>query len=169
MTITFALEAASHGAAIDAILAQAFDAGWPTRPAARLRAGLAPVPELCRVACDGGRLVGTIRHYPVGFGHAALPGLMLGPVAVLPEVRGQGIARALIRASLGHAGALGWRRVLLVGDPTYYGRLGFEMAAPHGLSLPGSDDRLMLQALVPGGLDGIAGPVSAGGSVRRVA
>ncbi|MEQ9639668.1 MAG: N-acetyltransferase [Alphaproteobacteria bacterium] len=169
MTITFALEAPSHGAAVQQLLHSAFDADWPNRPASRLRAGMAPLPDLCRVACEGGGLVGVIRHYAVAFGTARLPGLMLGPVAVLPAVRGQGVARALIRASLAHARALDWRRVLLVGDPAYYGKLGFEMAAPHGLTLAGGDDRLMVRALVPGGLDGIAGPITAGGWVRWAA
>ena len=169
MSIVFALEAPRHAAAIDAILTQAFDAGWPTRPASTLRHGLMPVEALSRVALLDGRLVGTIRHYPVRFGHGGLPGLMLGPVAVIPELRGRGIARALIRASLAHARAWQWQRVLLVGDPAYYGKLGFEMAAPHGLTLAGSDARLMVMPLAAGGLDGIAGPVSAGEGVRRVA
>jgi predicted N-acetyltransferase YhbS len=169
MSILFELEAPRHAAAIDCLLRRAFDAGWPDRPASRLRAGLAPVPDLCRVALDGDDgLIGTIRHYPVRLG--ALPGLMLGPVAVEPALRGRGVARALVRISLAQARADGWRRVVLVGDPAYYGRLGFEPAAPHGLRLPGSDDRLMVQALAPGGLDGIAGTVGADRRwVRRVA
>jgi predicted N-acetyltransferase YhbS len=169
MSIIFELEAPRHAGAIDDILAQAFDAGWPTRPASTLRQGLQPVAALSRVALLDRTLVGTIRHYPVCFGHAGLPGLMLGPVAVSPALRGQGIARALIRTSLAHARARRWQRVLLVGDPAYYGKLGFEMAAPYGLTLAGADDRLMVTALAPGGLDGIAGPVTSGEGVRRVA
>ena len=169
MPTTFALEALSHGAAIQSILEDAFAADWPNRPASRLRAGLTPVAGLCLTALDGAEVVGTIRYYPVDFGHARLPGLMLGPLAVRPDLRGRGVAQVLARTSLCRARSDGWARVMLVGDPDYYARLDFDPAWPYGLTLAGADARLMMQSLQPGGLDGIAGPVSAGGRVRCAA
>lgn len=169
MPITFAPEAPSHGAAIQRLLQSAFDADWPNRPAARLRASVAPLAELALVALDGASVVGSIRYYPVSFGHARLPGLMLGPLAVRTALRGQGVAQVLMHISLAHARNQAWERVVLVGDPDYYGRLGFVPAWPYGLTLDGETDRLQVLGLEPGALDGIAGPVATGEWVRRVA
>ncbi len=62
--------------------------------------------------------------------------LQLGPIAVLPELQGQGIGSALVRASLDAARALGEPLVLLEGNPKYYSRFGFVRADELGLLPP---------------------------------
>jgi predicted N-acetyltransferase YhbS len=90
-----------------------------------------------------------------------VPALLLGPIAVAPEDRGKGYAKALIWHGLGVARALGHRIVLLVGDAPYYEQFGFTRALAVELSLPGWVDeaRFLGLELVPGALAGVQGLV----------
>ena len=59
----------------------------------------------------------------------------LGPVSVLPERQSEGIGGALIREGLSQLTAQGAEGIVLLGEPKYYGRFGFE--AQPDLTLPG--------------------------------
>lgn len=72
----------------------------------------------------------------VGLEGSARRLLQLGPIGVLPELQGQGIGSALVRASLDAARALGEPLVLLEGNPKYYSRFGFVRADELGLLPP---------------------------------
>ena len=52
--------------------------------------------------------------------------------------------------------------VMLVGDPPYYSRFGFQVAAPGSLTLPGPVDpaRILYIELVPGAFERAKGAVS---------
>ena len=68
----------------------------------------------------------------VAFSPASAPGwYALGPVAVLPEHQRIGIGSKLIRAGLQRITELGASGCILVGDPGYYTRFGFERAPAH--------------------------------------
>lgn len=129
-------------------------------PAARMRVGTRPVPGLSLVALENDNLVGTIRFWPVLIG-AGVKAIQLGPVAIDPDHRGRGFSRMLIRYGLDLARSQGHRIAVLIGDPAIYARYGFVLAAPHGITLPGFEDRDRLQvlALAPGALDGLRGCV----------
>jgi putative acetyltransferase len=62
--------------------------------------------------------------------------LVLSPLSVRPDRQGQGVGRSLVDAAVAEADRLGAPLVLLEGDPAYYGHLGFEPAAAHGLVPP---------------------------------
>ena len=127
-------------------------------PAARMRKGTRPVPGVCMVALENDKLVGTLRFWPITIGHT-VKALQLGPLAIHPDQRGRGFSRLLMRQGLERAQALGHRIVVLIGDAAIYSRYGFEAALPHGITLPGDEDRNRLQvlALAPGALDGLNG------------
>lgn len=86
------------------------------------------LPELALVAVQEGRIVGAVvslkaaifgddgREYEV---------LTLGPIAVLPGYQRQGIGTRLIQRTKDAARRLGYRAILLCGDPDYYSRQGF--------------------------------------------
>ncbi|MGI9344549.1 MAG: GNAT family N-acetyltransferase [Gammaproteobacteria bacterium] len=50
---------------------------------------------------------------------------LLAPLAVAPRWQRQGIGSELVRAGLRRLGGTGVQRVFVLGDPTYYRRLGF--------------------------------------------
>lgn len=145
--------------AIERLLDDAFGPGRRARPSYRLRECVDPAAGLGFVARDGGRLVGTVRFWPVAFGDTAA--LLLGPLAVDAACRHRAIASSLIARGLEEAQEAGHRIVTAVGDLALFGRFGFIRAAPRGLAMPGLDDseRFLAQELVPGALDGVAGNV----------
>jgi predicted N-acetyltransferase YhbS len=87
--------------------------------------------------------------------------LLLGPLAVNPAHRNQGIGSALMRHALAEAGRRGHRAVLLVGDAAYYGRFGFSAEPTARLWLPGLAEkrRLLGHELVSGALQGARGAI----------
>ncbi len=58
----------------------------------------------------------------------------VAPLAVRPSHQGQGIGGALMTELLARAEAAGLPLIVLLGDPGYYGRFGFEPSGPLGIS-----------------------------------
>jgi len=153
-------ETAADAPAADAIVATAFGPGRLAKTAYRLREGVDCVPELSYVALEGTRIVGTVRYWPVSIGGE--PALMLGPIAIVADRQGKGIALALMQTTLAEAKRLGHRAVVLVGDEPYYGRAGFQRIQPYGrITMPGPVNfaRLLGLSLVEGALDAMKGEV----------
>jgi predicted N-acetyltransferase YhbS len=153
-------ERPADAAAADAIVAERFGPGRYAKTAYRLREGVKPIAALSFVAEVDGRIIGTVRYWPVDIGGAAA--LMLGPIALVEAMQGQGIAVALMNTSLDAARKLGYRAVVLVGDEPYYGRVGFKRIAPSGrITMPGPVDytRLLGLSLIEGALDAMTGEI----------
>jgi len=77
------------------------------------------------VAEIDGRIVGHAAFSPVTMSDGTPGWYGLGPVSVLPDHQRRGIGRTLIREGLARLKSLGARGCALVGDPNYYGQLGF--------------------------------------------
>ena len=157
---TIRREEAQDAAAADAIVAAAFGPGRFAKTAYRLREGVDCVASLSFVAEEAGRIVGTVRYWPVTIGGEAA--LMLGPIAIVADRQGQGIALALMQTSLAEAKRLGHRAVILVGDEPYYGRAGFKRIEPRGrVMMPGPVDyaRVLGLSLVDGAVEAMKGAV----------
>lgn len=117
--------------AIHAVVASAF----PTDAEARLVEALREAGRLTvsLVAEDNGDVVGHVAFSPVtvdGVGG----GVGLAPLAVVPERRGEGVGGRLVREGLAAARRAGAAFAVVLGEPGYYSRFGFEPAARHGLS-----------------------------------
>lgn len=117
---------------VEALYDLCFAPGREALSSYRLRDGIPPVGALCLILRDHGVLAAAIRYWPVRVGHK--PALLLGPVAVHPTRQGEGLGGWLILESLDRARALGWERVMLVGDAPYYSRFGF--ARLEGVEMP---------------------------------
>jgi len=119
------------------------------------------VPYVSLVAESEGELVGHVMFSPVkieGKGSdLSLAGL--APIAVAPSTQGKGVGSALVRAGFRDCLSLGWQAVFLLGDPAYYCRFGFVMAAPQGLRYESEayDVGFQMIELVPGVLSGCSG------------
>ena len=139
------VEASSDAAEIGRLLDIGFDSGHSSRNIWKLRNG-PPQLELCLVAeADDGRLVGSIRYWPITI--ASTPSLLLGPLAVDPEIRGRGVGRQLVGDSLDIARRKkAWRWCFVSGEAGYYTRLGFTKVGAADLDLPApiEDERLHL-------------------------
>ncbi len=64
---------------------------------------------------------------------SAAKGIGLAPVAVRPQVRSQGIGSGLIREGLRLCKELGYDYCVVLGNPKYYQRFGFEKASSFSL------------------------------------
>jgi predicted N-acetyltransferase YhbS len=158
--ISIRTERPADVAAREALLDVAYGSVRFTKPSQRLRARRDPALSL--VAHEQGRVIGTVRLWPVMAG--GRPALLLGPLAVHPDCRCRGVGAALMRRALRAAAEAGHAAVLLVGDAAYYGRFGFTAAKTGVLAMPGPYDpaRLLAAELVPGALEGAHGMVRIG-------
>ncbi|USG59565.1 N-acetyltransferase [Sneathiella marina] len=78
------------------------------------------------VGVDGDNIVGHIAFSPVTINNLEDGWYGLGPVSVWPDRQKQGIGSALIREGLQKLKDLGAKGCVLLGDPNYYSRFGFE-------------------------------------------
>ncbi|HBM88680.1 MAG: N-acetyltransferase [Parvibaculaceae bacterium] len=159
-------ETPAHETDIEALHDLSFGPGRFAKTAYRMREGVRPVPSLSFVAFTeiegASRMVGSIRFSPLVIGGDQ--GLLLGPLAMDPSVRGQGGGLDLMRTALDAARAEGHQFVILVGDAPYYAKVGFKQVPPGKITLPGPVDksRLLYCELVPGGFDAVSGTVEKG-------
>ena len=87
------------------------------------------------VADFRGRVIGHVAVSPVAISDGTRDWFGLGPVSVSPEYQARGLGARLVREALAHVKSLGGRGCVLVGEPAFYGRLGFR--AEPALVLPG--------------------------------
>ena len=155
-------ETGDHDAAIDQLHADAFGPGRYARAAFRLREQGQHDRSLSHVAIgDNGRLLGSVRLTWIETAGTGCRGLLLGPLAVLSELKGKGIGKALLRKAVEAARTSGAPYVLLVGDKPYYWPFGFDTVAKGRVTMPGPVDpaRLLVCALAPEAAEGIGGEV----------
>ena len=124
-----------------------------------------PKLEMIMVESDTDEVIGY-----VNFARFHLDGkyedvlLLLSPVAVKTELQRQHISKELIEYGFKKARELGYRAVIVEGNPMNYRSRGFVTSAPFGITahesvgLP-APECMMVKELVPGGLEGIRGQV----------
>jgi putative acetyltransferase len=91
-------------------------------------------PLLELVAAEGGTLVGHLQAAPGRLDGRTSAVAGVAPVCVASGHQGRGTGSALMAALIGAAEELHWPLLVLLGDPAYYGRFGFEEAGPLGLA-----------------------------------
>src|SRR5699024_12831867 len=65
-----------------------------------------------------------------------LTALALAPLSVLPKYRAKGIGKALVQAVEERAKAQDYTTIIVLGDPEYYGMLGYEEASHYNINNP---------------------------------
>ena len=110
------------------------------------------------VAEEHGQVVGHVALSPVTItdsqGRQAVGWYGLGPISVLPPRQGHGIGSRLLEQALSELRAMRAAGCVLLGEPAYNGRFGFQAHA--GLQLPGVPPgyfmALALHGTVPEGI-----------------
>ena len=156
--------------AVEHLLDLSFGPARKAKSAYGLRQGQMPVSDLVLAAETDGDLVGSIQFWPLGLtltkGEVGGQGvLLLGPLAVHPDRQNLGIGKALVEEGLARAAALGYRGAILVGDPAYYARFGFDHAHVAGLHLAPEADQKRVQGreLVKNALVSLQGEIISAG------
>jgi len=108
------------------------------------------VAALSFAAVEDGALIGTIQCWPVAHhapDGAVAPLVMVGPVAVRPDVQRGGHGRALMVHMLAAAETKADSALMMIGDPEYYGRFfDFTADTTGAWDLPGPYEKHRLLA-----------------------
>jgi putative acetyltransferase len=138
MNVKIRTETAADAAAIEAVTISAFLNAPHTSHteqfivAALRKAGLLTISL---VADAEGTLIGHVAVSPVSISDGACGWFGLGPVSVVPEHQGRGVGSRLMREALRILREHGAAGCVLLGEPEYYSRFGFQ--ADPNLILPG--------------------------------
>ncbi|MFN3225771.1 MAG: GNAT family N-acetyltransferase [Hyphomicrobiales bacterium] len=136
--VAFSAMQPSDDARVQALQAAVFGPGRFARTAFRLREKAAPLLPLSLVAEEQGGLIGAVSMSRIAVGE--YHGVLLGPLAVLPEKRDLGIGKALLAKAVAAAFESGEPFVLLVGDLPYYAPAGFKVVPYGTMHMPGPVD-----------------------------
>jgi predicted N-acetyltransferase YhbS len=154
-----------EAAAIEHLLDLAFGADRHGRTAYRLRDGVAvQAPASCAALDQHGALVGSLQSWPLALtaaDGAVTPLWLVGPIAVHPDRRNEGIGRAMLRRALEAIDRTDVSAVL-IGDAPYYAPFGFDARQTQRWQVPGPVDRARLLARTGEGVllptEGVLGP-----------
>lgn len=149
---------------IEALQALCFGPGRFARAAFRVRERFPIDPTLSLIAEIEGKPVSSVLMTPISL--SGVDGYLLGPLATVPAYRGKGAARLLVqevtRLALNRDEG---KFVLLVGDPPYYGPLGFFPTQPGAIVFPGPVDptRVLVYSPDESHAETLHGPIAAFG------
>jgi putative acetyltransferase len=147
--------------AVHAVLAAAFGRDAEARLVERLRASGKIVCAL--VAEEKGRVLGHMVFSRIALesGNGAIPVLALAPLAVMPAFQRLGVGSALVSAGLERCRMERHAGVLVLGEPAYYGRVGFVAGSRFGLKCPFPvlEEAFMAIELEPGAFAQVSGVV----------
>jgi putative acetyltransferase len=138
MNITLRTETPADLPAIEAVTAAAFlNAPHTSHTEQHIVNALRRAGQLTLslIAEAQGTVVGHIAISPVSISDRTPDWFGIGPISVLPQYQRRGIGSQLMREALGVLRQRGARGCVVVGEPGYYGRFGFEANA--SLVLPG--------------------------------
>ncbi|NJM51263.1 MAG: N-acetyltransferase [Sphingomonadales bacterium] len=136
--------------AAEHLLDLAFGPNRKSRTAYLLREGAQYISALSFALMLEDRLIGSIQCWPVMIseqeGESAAM-VLVGPVAVVPELQGKGHGQTLMQAMIDAAMLEGNPPMVMIGDAEYYGRFGFSAKETKGWQLPGPFEkhRLLLR------------------------
>ncbi|HBG25426.1 MAG TPA: GNAT family N-acetyltransferase [Rikenellaceae bacterium] len=133
----------------------------------QLRESTSYIPKLDLVALLDGRIVGhvittkakVVESVAPEDGDASREVLCVGPICADPSLQGKGVGSQLMRQTIARAAGMGFKGIILYGDPAYYSRFGFKNAQKYSISTHDNQnfDPFMALELYPGSLAGITG------------
>ena len=163
--ITIREEIAADVPARELLLDRCFGERRTAKSSERLREGRLPAEGLALTAERDGAVIATVRLWHVEAN--GRPALLLGPLAVAPELHGEGLGGTMMREAIARAADRGHGAILLVGDAPYYQRFGFSAAPMAELAMPGpvERERFLGLELRDGALAGASGVLKPTGAL----
>lgn len=157
---TFLLETPAHDAEIEYINAEAFGPGRYTRAAYKIREGGPHDPSMSFVVLHQNQVIASVRMTPIAAGKGRA--MLLGPLAVRPDYKNQGLGKALVKMALEAAHRAGRGATILVGDAPYYEPLGFKRLPYGQITMPRPTDpnRMLAAEHIPGAVALLGGLVT---------
>ncbi|MFA0440480.1 GNAT family N-acetyltransferase [Vibrio sp. 10N.286.49.C2] len=126
-------EAPSDILVIDRLLKSVFDSDAEANLVMSLRENSKLTLSL--IACtDEGEVIGHVLFTPVCVDGEDYAWQGLAPLAVNADHQGNGVATALLKEAFETLPELGYPACVVLGDPKFYGRFGFQSASDFGLS-----------------------------------
>jgi len=128
----------------------------------QLRKSTAFIKELDLVACDENKIVGNIVYSEakvVNRQSQEFIVLCMGPLSVLSSYQRKGIGSLLFQKTILKAKSLGYKAIILFGNPEYYHRFGFKNAKEYNIQTSDGDnfDAFMALELYNDSLKGFQG------------
>jgi len=149
-------EAADDIRAIDVVNLSAFEGETEAQLVSNVRNSPGFAPELSLVAEFNGRIVGHVLLSKVRYVHPQQEQIILAlaPMSVVPSQSHRGIGAELVAAAVQRARALDFPAIVVVGQPEYYVRFGFEPGRNWQMQCvpPVSVELLTVMELVKGAL-----------------
>lgn len=120
------------------------------------------VKELSYIACNDDSIIGNIIYSKakvINDENKEFEVLCMGPLGILPSFQRKGIGSLLMNYSIEKAKELGFKAIIIFGNPNYYQRFGFTNAEKYGIKTSSGEnfDAFMALELFDGALNGITG------------
>ncbi|KGT94521.1 acetyltransferase [Erwinia typographi] len=147
-------------ASIDSLLRRCFETSAEAELVQQLREdGLLTLGVVA--TDDEGQVLGYAAFSPVTLNGEDNQWVGLAPLAVDQSIRGEGLGKQLIYEGLDTLNEFGYAAVVVMGDPAYYGRYGFEPAARHQLRCrwPGAEAAFQVYKLDDNAFNGAEGQI----------
>ncbi|MGH7999620.1 MAG: GNAT family N-acetyltransferase [Brasilonema sp.] len=160
--LNFAPETDNQKAKIRQVITDAFGQTKEAELVEKIRNSPNFIPELSLVALEDGDVLGHILFSHIFIeAPQQIPALALAPLAVTPLHQRQGIGSQLVEVGLSKCHKSDYPIVVVVGNPRYYRRFGFQKASQFRLhsSLPIPDEAFMVLELKSSALINIKGIV----------
>ncbi len=96
------------------------------------------LPELSRIAVKDGRVIGCILYSKAKIvdGEKVQDIVTFGPLSVEPEWQGTGVGKMLLRETMEIAKNMGYRGIVIFGEPDYYPKVGFKTCDNFNITTP---------------------------------
>lgn len=161
--MTIRTEQPGDFASIRAVIEAAFERPVEADLVEALRQWPGYDPALFFVAVSEDRVVGHIAFSPIviEWRTQVWPSVALAPVCVAPAYQNRGVGSGLVLHGLQQCKVQGHGAVIVVGEPAYYSRFGFQPASQFGIRAPFEvpDEAFMAIELRSDALHGISGTV----------
>lgn len=120
---------------INTLYTNSFGPGRYAKSAFRYREKYDHLIDISQVLICQNKLIGSVRFWNILVNNKK--SLLLGPIVMHRDYRGQGFGKRLLKDSILNCKNLGHNLIILVGDLSYYSKVGFKRIGPKKILFEG--------------------------------